>query len=47
MYTPAVGSGLVMEYMGQTGRDVLKGADMLSQLPLGCTSPTSNMPTTR
>ncbi len=33
MYTPAVGSGLVMDYLGQTGRDVLKGADMLSVAP--------------
>lgn len=33
MYTPAVGSGLVMDYLGQTGRDVLKGADILSVAP--------------
>ncbi len=33
MYTPAVGSGLVMDYLGQTGRDVLKGADMLAVAP--------------
>ena len=33
MYTPAVGSGQVMEYLGQTGRDVLKGADILAVAP--------------
>ena len=33
MYTPAVGSGLVMDYLGQTGHDVLRGADMLSVAP--------------
>ncbi len=33
MYTPAVGSGLVMDYLGQTGRDVLKGADILAVAP--------------
>jgi uncharacterized protein (DUF1501 family) len=33
MYTPAVGSGLVMDYLAHTGQDVLKGADMLSVAP--------------
>ena len=29
MYAPAVGSGPVMDYLGQTGLDALKGADIL------------------
>ncbi|MEK7814733.1 MAG: DUF1501 domain-containing protein, partial [Chloroflexota bacterium] len=29
IYAPAIGSGPVMDYLGQTGRDVLKGADIL------------------
>ena len=29
MYAPAVGSGPVMDYLGQTGIDALKGADIL------------------
>lgn len=33
MYTPAVGSGLVMDYLAHTGQDVLKGADMLAVAP--------------
>ena len=33
MYGPAVGSGPVMEYLGQTGLDALKGADMLKEAP--------------
>jgi uncharacterized protein (DUF1501 family) len=33
MYTPAIGAGVVMDYLGQTGRDVLKGADRLKQAP--------------
>lgn len=33
MYTPAIGSGLVMNYLSQTGRNVLTGADMLSEAP--------------
>lgn len=33
MYTPAVGSGLVMDYLSQTGRDVIRGADMLAAAP--------------
>ena len=31
MYGPAVGTGVVMDYLGQTGLDVLKGADMVAQ----------------
>ena len=33
MYSPAVGSGQVMEYLGQTGLDALKGADILKVAP--------------
>ncbi len=33
MYTPAFGSGVVMNYLGQTGRDSLAGADILKQAP--------------
>ena len=33
MYAPAVGTGPVMEYIGQTGLDALKGADMLKVAP--------------
>ena len=33
MYTPAIGAGLVMDYLAQTGRDVLKGADRLKEVP--------------
>ena len=33
MYTPALGAGLVMDYLAQTGRDVLKGADRLKEAP--------------
>jgi uncharacterized protein (DUF1501 family) len=38
MYTPAFGSGLVMDYLGQVGRDVLAGADILRTVPQGYTS---------
>jgi uncharacterized protein (DUF1501 family) len=33
MYAPAVGSGLVMDYLSQTGLDVLKGADIIKKAP--------------
>lgn len=33
MYGPAVGSGQVMDYLGQTGLDALKGADILKVAP--------------
>ncbi len=33
MYAPAIGSGPVMEYLSQTGRDVLAGADMIAVAP--------------
>ena len=29
MYAPAVGTGAVMDYLGQTGRDALQGADII------------------
>ena len=33
MYAPAVGTGLVREYVAQTGMDVLRGADVLRRAP--------------
>ncbi len=33
IYAPAVGAGQVMDYLGQTGRDALKGADILKAAP--------------
>lgn len=33
MYAPAVGQGPVMDYLGQTGLDALRGADMLKSAP--------------
>ena len=33
MYTPAIGTGPVMDYLAQTGQNVLKGADMLKVAP--------------
>ena len=33
MYAPAVGTGRVMEYLGQTGLSALKGADILKAAP--------------
>lgn len=33
MYAPAIGSSQVMDYIGQTGLDALKGADMLKVAP--------------
>ena len=33
MYAPAVGAGPVMDYLGQTGRDALTGADALRAAP--------------
>ncbi|MBI4219444.1 MAG: DUF1501 domain-containing protein [Chloroflexi bacterium] len=38
MYTPAVGSGMVLDYLSQTGRDVLSGADLLKEVPRRYTS---------
>ena len=34
MYSPAIGSGPVMDYLGRTGLDALKGADILKEAPL-------------
>jgi uncharacterized protein (DUF1501 family) len=33
MYSPTIGSGAVMDYLGQTGLDALKGADILKTAP--------------
>jgi uncharacterized protein (DUF1501 family) len=33
IYSPVVGSGAVMEYLGKTGRDALRGAEILQQAP--------------
>ena len=33
MYAPAVGTGATMDYLGQTGRDALRGADILKVAP--------------
>ena len=33
MYAPAIGTGPVMDYLSQTGHDVLKGADVLKVAP--------------
>jgi uncharacterized protein (DUF1501 family) len=33
MYSPTIGSGAVMDYLGQTGLDALKGADILKSAP--------------
>ena len=38
MYSPAVGTGPVMEYLAQTGSDVLAGADILKKAPASYTS---------
>ena len=38
MYAPAIGAGPVMDYLGQTGLDALKGADMLRTAPDGYSS---------
>ncbi len=33
MYAPAIGAGEVMDYLGQTGRDALQGADIIRSAP--------------
>ena len=38
MYAPAIGTGATMDYLGQTGRDALKGADILKAAPEQYTS---------
>ena len=39
MYAPAIGSGLALDYLGQTGLDALKGADLLKSAGEGYSSP--------
>jgi uncharacterized protein (DUF1501 family) len=38
MYTPAVGTGVVMDYLGTTGQGVLTGAELLKEAPRRYTS---------
>ena len=38
MYAPAIGTGEVMDYLGQTGRDALQGADIIRSAPEKYTS---------
>ena len=38
MYTPLIGSGAVMDYLGQTGLDAMRGADILKEAPKRYTS---------
>ena len=38
MYTPALGRGIVMDYLGETGRTVLTGADILAEAPINYSS---------
>ena len=38
LYSPAIGRGPVMDYLGQTGVDSLKGADILQMAPRAYTS---------
>ncbi len=33
IYSPAIGSGAVMDYLGKTGQDALRGAEILSTAP--------------
>jgi uncharacterized protein (DUF1501 family) len=33
MYSPTIGTGPTMDYLGQTGRDALKGADIIRSAP--------------
>lgn len=33
MYAPAIGTGPTMDYLGQTGRDALRGADLIKVAP--------------
>ena len=33
LYSPTIGSGFVMDYLGQTGLDGLKAADILKAAP--------------
>ncbi len=38
MYSPILGTGPVMDYLGNTGRDALRGADILKTVPESYTS---------
>ena len=38
MYSPAIGTGIVMDYLSQTGLDVIKGSDALKKAPAMYTS---------
>lgn len=38
MYTPAIGRGVVMEYLSRTGTDLLNGIDILKPIPKNYTS---------
>jgi len=38
MYSPAIGTGATMDYLGQTGRDALMGADIIKAAPENYTS---------
>ena len=38
MYSPTIGTGATMDYLGQTGRDALKGADIVRTAPEQYTS---------
>ena len=38
MYAPAIGTGATMDYLGQTGRNALKGADIIKAAPEQYTS---------
>ncbi len=38
MYAPAIGTGPTMDYLGQTGRDALRGADIIRAAPETYTS---------
>ena len=33
IYTPAIGSGMVQDYLGRTGVDVIRGAELLKKAP--------------
>jgi uncharacterized protein (DUF1501 family) len=38
MYAPAIGTGVVMDYLGRTGMDVVQGADVLKRAPAAYSS---------
>ena len=38
MYAPTMGTGFVMDYLAQTGQDVLKGADLIKVAPINYSS---------